>query len=44
MNKKEQLDLLNELLINLRYIEELQPHFSNRRRIKELEDQIQDFK
>lgn len=44
MNKKEQLDLLNELLVYIMAFEKLEPHFAQRRRIKELEEQIQKLK
>lgn len=44
MKKEEKLALLNELLAAWLEIETLAPHFTNRRRIKELEQQIQNFK
>ena len=44
MNPTEQLALLRELLACLENLEELEPHFTNRRRIKELQEQIKDFK
>ena len=44
MTKDQQLALLRELLACLENLEELEPHFTNRRRIKEVEAQIKDFK
>ena len=44
MNKEEQLRLLKELLACLEFIEELDPHFAHRRRIREVEEQIKNFK
>jgi hypothetical protein len=44
MTKKEQLELLQELLDCTKALEEHEPHFVNRRRIKELEEQIEAFK
>lgn len=40
MTINEELSILNELLVNYRYIQEIEPHFANLRRIKELEEQI----
>lgn len=44
MTKKEQLDLLKELLANLKAMEHYEPHFANRRRITEIEEKIAKFK
>lgn len=44
MSKEDQLRLLKELLACLEYIEEVDPHFAHRRRIKEVEEQIKNFK
>jgi hypothetical protein len=42
--KKENLELLKELLANLKAMEHFEPHFANRRRIGEVEDKIAKFK
>lgn len=44
MTKEQQLSLLKELLGCLEALEEFDPHFTNRRRIKEVEAQIKNFK
>lgn len=44
MTTKEQLSLLKELLALTKAFEEIEPHFTNRRRIGELEKQIAQFK
>jgi hypothetical protein len=41
--KKENLELLKELLANLEAMEHFEPHFANRRRIGEVKDKIAKF-